>query len=208
MTSIFSRFSYYLAKETFSYTKDPKLNSEIFAYALSVIFLNATAFGGILLFSWLLNTLNATLMVWLAFISLRIFAGSRHQTGPLGCWVLTVTVFTSLGFIVTYTAPIITRFALMLEATGFIFALYSVIAYAPVTIASKKFNQRKISKLKTTAIVVIIIWMSFVFNPNAIAAARDPMWSLAITAGLIAQSLSLLPVSFKSRQKSHSNTKL
>lgn len=201
MTSIFSSFSQYLAKETFNYTKNPKLNSEIFAYALTLIFINFTALGGIVLFSWLLGTLNATLLVWLAFFSLRILSGGRHQSGPATCWVLTVTVFTLLGFIVANIAPIITRFALMLEAAGFVFALYSVIAYAPATIASKKFRQGKISKFKTAAAVIIIIWASFVFNPVAIAEVRNPMWSLAITTGLIAQSFSILPVSLKGLKK-------
>ncbi|WP_027364404.1 accessory gene regulator B family protein [Desulfotruncus alcoholivorax] len=199
MTSIISHFSRYLAQKAGNYTKNPGLNSEIFAYALMIILVNVTAFGGILLFSWLLGTIKATLLIWSAFISLRIFSGGRHQAGPVTCWALTVAVFTLLGFLVTNIAPFTAQYALEIEAAGFIFALYAVIAHAPVTIASKKFKQVKKSRLKTASTVVIIIWASFVFNPSVIAADRNPSWPLAITTGLVAQSFSILPLSFAKR---------
>lgn len=199
MTSIISRISNYLTRETTGYNKNPNLNSEVFAYALTIILLNITAIGGFILFSWLLGTLKATLLIWLAFYPLRILSGGRHQTGQVTCWVLTVTVFTALGYLVSHAAPYTIQFASLIEASGFIFALYAVIVYAPVTIASKKFRPRKKNLLKTAAIVLIIFWGSIVFNPTAIAAGLDPICPLAITAGLVAQSFSIIPLSFAKR---------
>lgn len=190
MSSAIRHFSRRLADEK-PYTGNIDQDTEVFAYGIKLLLLNATAIAGIMLMAWQLDTLKTTLLVWAAAQSLRIFAGGRHQSGPIKCWITTVIVFTLLGYVVTAAAPLISEYVLVIIALGFIFTLSTVIFHAPVTIASKQFAPGKRRKLKMGAVAMVVFWAAAALAPlNAIF--DQPTVPLAITAGLVMQTLSLI----------------
>jgi len=193
MSSVIQHFSRRLAGEK-PYTGDIGQDTEVFAYAIKLFLLNATAIGGIMLLAWQLGTLKITLLLWAAAQSLRIFAGGRHQSGPVKCWITTVVVFTLLGYLVTAAAPLISEYVLIIIAQGFVFALFTVIFHAPVTIAGKQFASAKRRKLKMAAVTVVVFWTAVALAPLH-AIFDQPTVPLAITAGLVVQSLSVVDFS-------------
>ncbi|MCL2338116.1 MAG: accessory gene regulator B family protein [Firmicutes bacterium] len=193
MPSAIERFSRRLADEK-PYSGDIAQDAEVFVYAINLLLLNAAALATILLLAWPLGTVKSVLLVWASFMSLRIFAGGRHQSGPLKCWLTTVAVITLLGYLVTAGAPLINGYALIIITLGLVFALAAVIFHAPVTIPSKQFALAKQRKLKIAAATVVVFW--------AVAALAlfhtvfiQPTMPLAIIAGLVAQSFSIIDFS-------------
>ncbi len=193
MSSAIQHISRLLAGEK-PYTGDIGQDTEVFAYAIKLFLLNATALAGIMLPAWQLGTLKATLLIWAAAQSLRIFAGGRHQSGPLKCWITTVVVFTLLGWLVTAGASLFSEYVLLFIALGSTFALSTVIYHAPVTIASKQFAPAKRRKLKMAATAVVVLWSVAALAPlNAVF--DQPTVPLAIITGLVVQSLSVVDFS-------------
>jgi len=172
--------------------------AEIYAYAIKVLVLNATALAGIILFSWLLGSLHTTVLIWAAAFSLRFFAGGRHQSGPVTCWILTVGAFTGLGVLVTTFARAAGEYVLFITALGSVMALFTVITNAPVTISSKQFAPPKRRQLKMAAVAVVVFWTTLALAPLH-RIYDQPELALGITAGLVVQSLFILP--FKLIQK-------
>ncbi|MFA7466831.1 MAG: accessory gene regulator B family protein [Desulfotomaculaceae bacterium] len=170
-------------------------DAEIFAYAIKVLALNATALAGIIMFSWLLGSLHTTVIIWAAAFSLRLFAGGRHQSGPVICWVLTVGVFTMLGFLVNTFARAAGEYVLLITALGLVLALFTVVSSAPVTIPSKQFAPTKMRQLKMAAVAVVVFWATIALAPLH-GIFEQPVLPLGITTGLVIQSLFILPVKF------------
>lgn len=189
MSSVLQGISRRLASEA-SHTGDIGQDTEVFAYAIKILLLNVTALAGIMLLAWQLGTLKTTVIIWAAAQSLRIFAGGRHQSGPVKCWITTVIVFTALGYLNTVAAPLISEYVLLIIALGLVFALFNVISHAPVTIPSKQFAPEKRRKLKMAAVAVVIFWATAALAPLH-AVFDQPIVPLAITIGLVVQSFSI-----------------
>jgi accessory gene regulator protein AgrB len=198
MDSIIKRLSRYLAREG-NFAQIAGNNGEVFTYALTLLAVNMTALGAIALLAWLLDTLKATIFICLAFYSLRIFTGGRHQSGPVKCWLLTVFILTTLGYLATTLAPRAAHYMNLITALGLVLALFAAITRAPVTIASKKFTTEKRRKLKMAAVAVIIFWATLVLIPASTMITADPVIVLAIITGLVTQSISILPPGSRDR---------
>ena len=192
MSSTIQGISRRLASEA-SYSGNVGRDAEVFAYAIKIALLNLTALGGIILITWLVGTLKATLVLWAAAFSLRIFAGGRHSADPITCWFLTVAVFTVLGYAITIAGPLINEYVLPIIAFGLVFALFTVINNAPVTIGSKKFSYEKQRKMKMYSVAVVVFWAIIALAPLHVV-FNQPVMSLAITTGLVVQSLSTMPL--------------
>ncbi|MCG8400668.1 MAG: accessory gene regulator B family protein [Firmicutes bacterium] len=192
MSSTIQSISRRLASEA-SYSGNVGRDAEVFAYAIKIALLNLTALGGIILIAWLLGTLKATLFLWTAAFSLRTFAGGRHSADPITCWFLTVAVFTVLGYAITIAGPLISEYVLLFIAFGLVFALFTVITNAPVTIASKQFTYEKRRKMKMLSVAVVVFWAIVALAPLQ-AVFDQPIMSLAITTGLVVQSISIMPL--------------
>lgn len=191
MTSSVQGIARYLAREA-PFTGDTGQDAQVIEYGIKILLLNVTALAGVILISWLLGTLKVTITIWAAAFSLRIFAGGRHRSGPVSCWVLTVTVFTALGYLVHAFAPAVGDYVLLLTALALVFALFTVITSAPVTIASKRFTHKKRRQLKMASVAVVVLWATVALAPLQ-AIFDQPAIPLGITAGLVVQSLSILP---------------
>lgn len=195
MSQLVHNISQYLAKES-SLGGDTHQNAEILAYGIKILFLHITALGGIIILAWLMDTLHTTLLLWAAAFSLRIFVGSYHQSGPLKCWILTVTLFSSLSYLVTVLAPRVTDYMYIAHFIGLLFVIYCILSYAPVTITSKQFSPAKQRKLRNTALVVLFLWTTLIFAPHTLLNI-SPVNSLAITLGLVVQGISIIPFKAK-----------
>ncbi|KJS12033.1 MAG: hypothetical protein VR67_11140 [Peptococcaceae bacterium BRH_c8a] len=194
MTHSIQSLSRRLASEN-CYTAGAGHTAEVYAYAIKVLVLNATALAGIILFSWLLGSLHTSVLIWAAAFSLRLFAGGRHQSGPMTCWILTVGVFTMLGFLVNTFARATGEYVLLITALGLVLALFTVITSAPVTISSKQFTPSKRRQLKMAAVAVVVFWATIAFAPLH-GIFDQPILPLGVTAGLVVQSLFILPYKF------------
>lgn len=192
MDSALTTISKKLAGEK-SFTGDAEKDAEILAYGMKILLLNATALGGIILLAWPLGILKTTLLIWAAAYSLRVFAGGRHSSGPVSCWLVTVSVFITLGYLVEHFMAYINEYMLLFTALGLVFSLYAVISYAPVTISSKQFNPTKRRHLKMISVAVIILWATVALNPQQII-LNDLHIPVAITVGLAVQSLNIVPL--------------
>lgn len=173
--------------------KESGLSSEVYIYAIKVLLLNISSLGSIIILSWLLGTIKITLITWTAFFSLRIFTGGRHQPGPVTCWFYTVGVFTILGYLITITPAQVCAYVDLLTVLGLVLVTYTVIMHAPVTIASKNFSPQRVRRLKTFALCVLIFWTIYLLKPNPAPSTADQIIQLAIIAGLVIQSVSVLP---------------
>lgn len=192
MESSLQSISRRLAREN-PYTGNSRQDAEVYGYALQILLLNVTALTGIVMFSWLLGTVKTTLTLWAAAFSLRLFAGGRHRSGPVTCWLTTVIVFTLLGYLVHTFAHRLGEYVLPVVALGLVFALFTVINSAPVLVAGKQFPEPKKRQLKMASVAVVVLWAIMALAPLQ-SIFNQPVPPLSITAGLVVQSLFILSV--------------
>lgn len=198
ITAIIKNVSRRLARES-NITGVAGRDEEVFSYALVILLLNVTALIFITLLSWMLGTLKFALTILLAFFAFRIFTGGRHQPGPVTCFLTTVIVFTFLGYIIAFLMPRIINYVSFIAIMGLIIAMYAAIFHAPVTAASKQFSRAKRRKLKSAAIGILALWATIVLGIIPIITA-EPDVTLGITAGLVVQALSILPLKIRKRK--------
>lgn len=153
----------------------------------------------IILTSYILGTLPATLTAAVTASLFRIFSGGVHANSQKKCVVFGAVIFNLLGLIVNlFSNGASWKLANGLVWITAIIALVSFILYAPADTPGKPITTKvQIKKLKGISITLLFIWCIFVHYVFKGETNMDKLYLLASTAGLAWQSVSLWPITYK-----------
>lgn len=162
-------------------------DTEMCKYGLGIFMSSMIEIISILLISAFVGNFVETLLLFLMFVPLRIYAGGYHANTRLSCY------FVSLGMYVFFTATLVLLPISAYVITNIICSLFSCFAVylmAPVIHYNKtinlveKENYRKIS-IKICLVETIIILLVTSLLPTQIFASAMVMGQVAVVSAMI-----------------------
>jgi accessory gene regulator B len=176
----------YLVREL----KYPEEKKDIISYSLDTLFLLISGYVLILLLGYMIGIPGAVLCSLLSGDILRKFSGGSHLSNPYRCLAATTIIYISVSWLSVQAHSIWGNkdefiIALIVLCMTSIIIIYK---YAPVDSPAKPIVSttfRKKLKIASLATVVFLSFLALFFNSSYIGAS--------ITAGIFAQSVTLLP---------------
>lgn len=194
MKELFVNKSISLIKKNYSYND---IMYERIRYGLEIIYLSITKIFVILLVSYLLGMLKETIILMIFSTPLRNYSYGIHAKKSWHCYVSSIFCFVLLPkLIINYNLSIILRITIS------IYALISMIIYAPADTHKRPIiNTKHRKKLKYTSIIITItyIFLTILINDNYICNL--------IYLALLIQSTAIIPITYKIFKMSYNNYK-
>lgn len=160
---------------------------DIFKYGLQCFTISVLEILSILVISLFVGNFLYTVIFFLAFIPLRMYAGGYHADTKLKCYIVLLIVYITFSVLMNFiTYDIIT----IVIPSSAIITILTILKYSPIINKKKKVNSieknnyRKISIVILFAELIIIFSLSFVFT--------NSKYILSFSLGQSAVSLSML----------------
>ena len=194
MKELFVNKSISLIKKNYSYND---IMYERIRYGLEIIYLSITKIFVILLVSYLLGMLKETIILMIFSTPLRNYSYGIHAKKSWHCYVSSIFCFVLLPkLIINYNLSIILRITIS------IYALISMIIYAPADTHKRPIiNTKHGKKLKCASIIITItyIFLTILINDNYICNL--------IYLALLIQSTAIIPITYKIFKMPYNNYK-
>lgn len=172
---------------------------EVIAFGYRLFIYSIWGYLFIILVSYILGTLPATLTAAITASLFRIFSGGVHASSQKKCVIFGAVIFNLLGLIVNlFSNDASWKLVNGLVWITVVITLVSFILYAPADTPGKPITTKvQIKKLKGISIVLLFIWCIFVHYVFKGEININKLYLLASTAGLAWQSVSLWPITYK-----------
>lgn len=110
----------------------------------------------------LFNTLKSIVFIVLAFTSIRFYAGGVHMDTYARCLIITLAAFIPASLLSRYYYNILSgHTGIMLVLFVFALVLFIFMRWAPKNPPINQVSEKANSKLKVSAIILLILWSSF-----------------------------------------------
>ena len=150
----------------------------IYIYGLEATYSMVTKFAVVILIAYFMNTLNETLWLILFYTFIRSFAFGIHASKNLYCWIITLSVYTIVPFIIK-------NYLLSSYLYYFIFLLTSIIIaiYAPADTPKRPLlNEKKRNRCKIISIINILILLTISIISNDLIIENAIIWTMILQA--------------------------
>ncbi len=164
-------------------------------YGLEVMLSSLLEILSILIFSVFIGNFFETVLLFAAFIPLRIYAGGYHANTKLKCYLVSVMVYVMFTII---TNTLFRELYLLISVICTVFSLTMVFASAPIVHHNKSVNDierkyyRKFSIIiaLTETTIILALTISFPFSKIGLSLALGQISvSLSMAASIIKQQL-------------------
>lgn len=187
MEQLVDKFVHNLERLQIVQSKDTQLCK----YGIEIFLSSVIEIISILLLSLFVGNIIETLLFFLMFVPLRIYAGGYHANTRLRCY------FVSLGMYALFTVTLLTlpvSWYTITNVSCSLFSCFMIYAVSPVIHRNKsvslqeKSHYRKIS-LKICLTETIIILFTTVLFPNNIFSCSMAMGQIAVIIGMLVGKL-------------------
>ena len=157
------------------------------SYGIDIMFSSVMQLLLILIISVFIGNIVETLLFFLMFIPLRIYAGGYHADSRGRCFIILVCVYIIFCFLVEIESE---RLYAVMICVGLVFSMFMVLITAPVLHSRKHLTKNEINVFRKIAILIccsetiIVLVGMFTVGPNK--------YVLSCECGQIAVSLSML----------------
>lgn len=169
---------------------------EIYRYGLESLFSAALELISIFFLAFLFGNFFETLLFFLTFIPLRLYAGGYHARTHFKCYLLSIMMYMFFSTIIYFTpSNLITCFSLIFS----LLSLIIVFLFSPVVHSNRhadkehKKNCRKISLIIVALGTLFIFWGSCTF-PKSIAI-------FAMSLGFLTECISIVAVKINRKKE-------
>lgn len=161
-------------------------------YGLEVMLSSLLEILSILLLSVFVGNFLETLLLFAAFIPLRVYAGGYHANTKLKCYLISVAVYTVFT-VTTYILP--EELYLLISVLCTVFSLTMVFITAPIVHHNKSVNDIERKYYRKFSIIIVMAETMIILVTTAIFPVSKIGISLAL--GQFSVSLSMLVVVVK-----------
>lgn len=161
-------------------------------YGLEVMLSSLLEILSILLLSVFVGNFLETLLLFAAFIPLRVYAGGYHANTKLKCYLISVAVYTVFT-VTTYILP--EELYLLISVLCTVFSLTMVFNTAPIVHHNKSVNDIERKYYRKFSIIIVMAETMIILVTTAILPVSKIGISLAL--GQFSVSLSMLVVVVK-----------
>lgn len=164
-----------------------KDETAIVRYGLEVFFISFLELAAIFALAALVGNLFQTVLFFMAFIPLRVFAGGYHALTRLRCFVLSVIVY---GMFTVLMAVISDSLYGWLTVGGIVLTGIIVWRWSPIIHPNRRFNEQdrrryRCISLKIFFLDCLLCFIMRIFLPTSAA-------SVAMALGMLSESLAIL----------------
>jgi len=189
-----SNISAYISNTLTEYNVIKKEDADICRYGIEVFCLSVLEILSVVLISVFMKNFLYTIMFFIGFIPLRLYAGGYHASTKLRCYLLLLAVYVVFTIVMKY---IPTSAVICTEAVLTVFTAAMVLLFSPMIDSKKNISDkerkyfRKIALIAVLTETAIMIASVVLFNNN--------ISMLAFSLGGFAVSLSVLAAAVKKR---------
>lgn len=186
------KWSYACAKRLAAATKENHQKRAVYYYGFYII-IGAAVKGFILISAAsLLGILAPTLLIALAFASLRAFAGGYHMDTYGKCLFVSMGLFIGAASIAQYTYPYWSpAYMAVLIGLTFILGLYALVRYAPKDTPNKPITDpQEIKRYKKLSIAYLFVWLALTIGLTVFGLKR---YMLSLCFGVLLELFTVTP---------------
>lgn len=144
--------SYICARKLQNIREETHQYRYLYYYGFQIIFGAANKALLLLIFSLLFGIIKETILVTVAFVALRIFAGGVHFDSYSLCAYVSVSIILAAGFAAKYIS-----ISYGVGIIIFVLSLVAIIIYAPVEHRNRPLCEREKAQFKIISIIVLIL---------------------------------------------------
>ena len=159
----------------------------IYRYGLEVLYLSVLEILSILLLAVWMGNFFETLLYFVAFIPLRLFAGGYHANTRLGCYFVSLCIYGVFSMMVAF-ASISHLLSVFFSVVAFIIIWWQ----APVVHRNHKISQEEIFYAKAVSRILAVIELLFVIVVGIVSVQV----AFIISIGYLSEALSIVIMSF------------
>lgn len=158
----------------------------IYRYGLEMLFLSSLEIISVLSLAFIVGNFLETVIYFIAFIPIRIFAGGYHASTRLNCYFLSLFMY---GIFTLLLKSILEEYQLIFSVSIAIISLLIIFLFAPIIHSNRYCEEverafyKKISR-KIALVEIIMVFMCCFFDIKVLA--------LIIALGLFSEILTLL----------------
>jgi accessory gene regulator B len=190
------KWSYWCAKKLAIAMNENHQKKSVYYYGFQIVI--GAAVKGVLLITIasLLGILIPTLLITVAFASLRMIAGGYHMDTYGKCILVSLGLFIVSGLIAEYTNSYWNSVhVIILITAAFILGLYVLLRYAPKDTPNKPItNPKEIKKFKTLSIVYLFVWLGITL---ALVVFSFKIFAMSICFGMLLELFAISPTGHK-----------
>lgn len=161
----------------------------IYHYGVDALFTSLLELMSILLLASIVGNLVETILFFLAFIPLRIYAGGYHASTRSRCYLLSLAVYGLFSLALTFV-PVACYLPLILGAS--VLTAVTVLRYAPIVHENRKVSLENRERCRKVSIglcaieIIILVTLQCIF--------KESTFIFALFLGMFSETLSMLAV--------------
>lgn len=189
MQNIIDSTAQYLLSQQVISKKDVK----IYRYGLEMLFLSLVEILSILGLSLFIGNFFETVLFFLAFIPLRLFAGGYHATTRLRCYLVSLCVY---GIFSLCLIIVPTDLALIRSVSSALISFLIVMVWAPVIHKNRHLEKQTYIYCKRVSRKIAMVWLVTIVICGGLFLG---VWIMALALGYFAEAASVLVVKINRR---------
>ncbi len=169
---------------------------DTYVYGMDIFLSSLIEVASIIAISLIFNNFIETVLFFMAFIPLRIFAGGYHADTRLRCYLISLVVYSVFTLVLsllhqsTYTIIVV---------IGIVISIITILLFAPVIHQNKKVNNYEIRNYRKFSIVICcvqcVIYLIFTLL------SKINIYLISAVLGTVAVSLSMWIALIKTKLK-------
>lgn len=156
-------------------------------YGLEAFYASLLEVMSIFLLAGCVGNFLETLLFFLAFIPIRVYAGGYHANTRRKCYLTSLIVY---GVFCTILAFLPKIFYLPVTLIGSIFSLLIVVAYAPIIHKNRRVGNTRKQRYRYISIAICSVEVIFILTLQVIF--RENIFVFSMVLGLFCEVLSML----------------
>lgn len=192
MNNVFIYISKILNENKIIDSKD----EEVFKYGLEGFITAVLEILSVLIVSAILGNFINTIIFFIAFLPLRLYAGGYHAETRLNCYLVLLFVYYCFILLTNYIAN---SYITVFEICSLVLTVITVMLASPIINANKKASKKEISFYREKSIKIMII-ENIVILAGIFIVPRNTMF-FSFSLGQLAVTLSMVVAIVKNRIK-------
>lgn len=173
-----------------------KEETDICRYGLELALLSVLEFTSILLIAIFARNFIHTMVFFVSFIPLRLYAGGYHANTRLRCYLILLAVYMLFTWIMNYTPILLYR---PIEAGIVLLVLFAVWSLAPIIHRNKQVNDKECYTYRRISLLIMAVEIGMLLVGMALHIGEQ--YVFAFSLGQFAVAASMLAAFVKNKMR-------
>lgn len=169
---------------------------EIYRYGFESLFSAAFELISIFVLAFLFGNFFETLLFFLTFIPLRLYAGGYHARTHFKCYILSIMMYILFSAIIYFTpSNLIAGFSLIFS----LLSLIIVFLFSPVVHSNRYADKEHINKCRKISLIIVALGTLFIFVGSCIFPKSIAIFAMSL--GFLTECISIVAVKINRKRR-------